>query len=248
MGGGSYFGSTTDFSIVRFNSNGSIDTTFGQSFTGVATVDFAGNFDDVYALAVQANGNIVAAGRVVDASGVQAFGLTRLTPNGLVDSFGAGGRVITDVGGQAYAKAISVDASGAIIAAGHFYSGAHNVAIAHYLADGTLDSTFGAGGVATAGFFSGGVASIETVAITPDGAIVAAGTVSTGASYDFAVKRYLASGQPDATFGELTTEFSGGNDFAHAVTAQADGRVIVAGIAGNANFDFGVARYAPSAP
>jgi serralysin len=70
------FSGTVDFALARYNTNGSLDTTF--SGDGKVTTDFAGMDDVAFAVAIQANGRIVAAGRVNN-SGNYDFGLARYT-------------------------------------------------------------------------------------------------------------------------------------------------------------------------
>jgi uncharacterized delta-60 repeat protein len=100
---GTIEGSTTgfDFGVLRFNSDGTPDLTFGTG--GVATVNFNGtSLDQVNALVLQPDGKVVLAG-FTDAVSVYDFALTRLDANGHLDtSFGTGGIVMTDFGGGSY--------------------------------------------------------------------------------------------------------------------------------------------------
>lgn len=97
---------------------------------------------------------------------------------------------------------------------------------------GTLDTSFGSGGVVTTDF-SGGSEQIEGLAIQRDGRIVAVGATRntrTG-STDVALMRYLEDGRLDPSFGEggkVTTDF-GGTDLARAVVIQPDGKLVIAG-------------------
>jgi uncharacterized delta-60 repeat protein len=103
-------------------------------------------------------------------------------------------------------------------------------------ADGQLDPTFGRDGKVTTSFTAG--ASASAVAVQSDGRIVAAG----GAGDDFALARYDTEGALDTTFGtggRVTTGFTNGA-FANAVAIQSDGRIVAAGVAGDA---FALARY-----
>jgi uncharacterized delta-60 repeat protein len=91
------------FGIVRYNPNGSPDGTFGTG--GVAVTDFGTTATDsgALALALQSNGDIVAAGVAgVLASGTlstSGFGLSRYTSAGQLDTtFGTNGIVITTIG------------------------------------------------------------------------------------------------------------------------------------------------------
>src|SRR5438876_1184470 len=101
------------------------------------------------AVAIQADGKIVAAGYAV-LSGNQHFALVRYNTDGTLDaSFGAGGKVTTDFGGGGQRpSAMGIQADGKIVAAGGaFVSGFTTFALVRYNTDGTLDTSFGAGGI-----------------------------------------------------------------------------------------------------
>src|SRR5207237_5919743 len=85
-----------DFAVVRYNANGSLDTTFGAG--GKVTTSIGSAEDDAYALALQPDGKLVAAG--VTLSGFRCdFALVRYNANGSLDTtFGTGGTVITSIG------------------------------------------------------------------------------------------------------------------------------------------------------
>lgn len=88
-----------DFAVARFNTDGSLDNTFGSG--GEATVDFttngASNLDGASDVVVQPDGKVVASGgSQVRATGNSQFATARFTTGGALDtSFGTGGRVLT---------------------------------------------------------------------------------------------------------------------------------------------------------
>ncbi|MGP4047634.1 calcium-binding protein [Streptomyces sp. 2A115] len=101
-------------------------------------------------------------------------------------------------------------------------------------APGDLDPSFGTGGRVSIdqdyfAYFSEG----EEVALQPDGRIVTAGTEwGTTSPTDFSVKRHNADGTVDTSFGtggEVVTDFEGGDDQAHSVALQPDGKIVVVG-------------------
>src|SRR5205085_6356209 len=103
-------------------------------------------------------------------------------------------------------------------------------ALARYNSDGTLDATFGSGGKVTTVFGTNGAVALA-LALQPDGKIVAAGVTASSTS-NFALARYNTNGTLDTSFGsggKVTTNFSGGNDYARGVAIQADGKIVVAG-------------------
>ena len=114
-------------------------------------------------------------------------------------------------------------------------------------ADGDLDPSFGNSGKVTTSFF--GTSQISTIAIQPDGKIVAAGSATNSSgNTGFALARYNADGSLDTKFGsagKVTTDFFGRNDLAKGVAIQPDGKIVVAGSAltGTDGFNFALARY-----
>ncbi len=135
--------------IERFNSNGSIDGTFGSH--GVVTV-LTSQLGDGYAVALQPDGKIIATGSA-DANG--SGGLTprvavvRLNANGSLDSgFGAGGIDVLDLGAYSYALAVAEQKDGKIVIGGSQAPGLQvpNALIARLTAGGALDPSFGSGG------------------------------------------------------------------------------------------------------
>ena len=111
------------FALVRCNANGTIDTTFGT--LGGAVTPFPGNaYAAAFAVTVQSNGDIVAAGQTAvnnPVSGPSSFALARYTANGQLDTtFGTGGLVTTAFGnGFAFVSALAIQADGKIVAVGN---------------------------------------------------------------------------------------------------------------------------------
>ena len=242
-----------DFMLARYNSNGTLDSSFGTG--GKVTTDFNGGIDEAYALAIQSDGKIVAAGRAFNATGDSTdFGLARYNANGTLDgSFGIGGKVTTDFNGQDDdANALAIQSDGKIVAAG-FAQNADRTsiyfALARYNANGTLDVGFGSGGTLT-NDVNGNAAFAYALAIQRDGQIVAAGSArNVTFPSDFALARYTITGTLDVSFGggtgKVTTDFNGA-DSANALGIQSDGKIVAAGIAYNAagtSADFALARY-----
>lgn len=237
-----------EFAVARYHDNGSLDTSFGG--TGKVITAVGPNEDRAYAVAIQSDGKIVVAGRTFHLTDDVA--LVRYLPNGALDSsFGSGGIVITDVtpGQSDAARGIAIQSDGKIVIAGT--SGGPNLmAVVRYAANGTLDSTFGNGGITKIDF--GNQPGSEGAALTlqPDGKIVVAGAVSTPQN-QFGVARLLPNGSLDLTFGggdgSVITPFLNGAR-AHAVALQGDGRIVVAGEAWFAQgvHGFALARYLPN--
>ena len=211
---------------------------------GKATTNFASRNDFANAVAIQADGKIVVAGRAGGAGG--KFGLARYNPNGTLDtSFGGDGKVTTNFSTTAddFANGVAIQADGKIVAAGH---SSDRFALARYNSDGKLDVTFSGDGKMTTNF-SSAFDDAFGVAVQADGKIVAAGH----AGFDrFALARYNANGTLDTTFsgnGKVTTNFSRASDLATGVAIAANGKIVAAGTAGSTEFSgkFALARYNP---
>jgi uncharacterized delta-60 repeat protein len=252
-GYGHSFGTWTDFTLVRYNANGSLDTSFDTD--GIILTDFSLSNEHARALVLQTDGRIVAAGYKGEGSG-DDFALVRYNTDGSLDtSFDTDGKVVTDLGYPTTSGTgdVATQADGKVVVAGYSSNGFNDdFAVLRYNADGTRDSSFGTGGKALtdiSGFIQGERA--RAIAIQPDGKIIAAGetTLSVTGS-DFALVRYNADGSRDNSFnddGIVTTDFTTNSfDFANAVTIQPDGKIVAAGVVSvNANFDFAIARYNP---
>jgi len=192
--GDSFIGSKSSFAVVRYNSDGSLDTSFNG--TGKVTTAIGTSDDQATSVALQNDGKIVAAG----ASNVGAttrFALVRYNANGALDSsFGSGGKVTTSFTGNTdVALSVAVQSDAKIVVAGHAGSfGSPDFALARYNDDGSLDVSFGTGGKATTDIASGDDAG-HSMAVQSNGKIVVAGKVFDGSNYSFAVVRY--EGGPD---------------------------------------------------
>ncbi len=175
-----------DFALARYLPDGSLDAGFGIG--GKITTDFGLQAERAYALVLQPDGKLVAAGSGTHGPAVAFdFALARYLPDGSLDAtFGTDGTVVTDLGGvddNVYALVLQPD--GKLVAAG--IAGPHPVqdfALARYLPDGSLDATFGTAGTVTTDF---GVFEVAlALVLQPDGKLVAAG----GSAVDFALARY----------------------------------------------------------
>ncbi|WP_165065984.1 Ig-like domain-containing protein [Paludisphaera rhizosphaerae] len=146
--GGSIYNSSTsnDFAVVRLNSIGSLDSTFGSG--GYATTSFSNGSDRGYKLAVQPDGKILLAGSSFGGNASSTFAVARWTSDGRLDSaFGSGGKLATDVpGNYDEARGVAVQPDGKILVAG---SSSNGMTMVRYSAAGTLDASFGTGGIVT---------------------------------------------------------------------------------------------------
>jgi uncharacterized delta-60 repeat protein len=228
-------GKTGDFVLVRYDGDGSLDTTFGSG--GTLTTDFSGRDDEAYALAIQSDGKIVAAGRTTTTSGsvLSDFALARYNSDGSLDTtFGTGGKVTTSFPSPfpSAAYALALQSDGKIVVAGGGLDVESGIRLARYNNDGSLDITFGVGG--KVGPYD---PDAKAVALQPDGKIVVATIPFVS---DVGLIRYNNDGSLDTTFG--TGGYVSG-DGGNGVVLQSDGKIVVAGCALNPICDFMLARY-----
>jgi uncharacterized delta-60 repeat protein len=253
---GSFGGGIGDFAVARYNPDGTPDSSFGEN--GVRIIDFGGSLsseDLAYGLALQADGKIVVvgtAGRATNGSFFQrGFALARLNSDGTLDpTFGANGLVLTLFGLEnAEALGAAIDPDGRIVVSGSSGSAApregasRDFAFARYLADGTLDPSFGTAGTASFDFYGGGDEAAD-LTIQPNGKLIAGGAVQTSFGDVFAAVRLTTGGALDTSFGsggKATAFTDGGNSTAEAVSLQKDGKIVLAGEA--AGSGFGLARF-----
>jgi uncharacterized delta-60 repeat protein len=243
-------GTNQDFAIARYHPNGTPDLSFGTG--GRATIDIAGAFDEARALVVQ-GGKLVMAGFTFTGDAATGdFALARFTAAGRPDNtFGTGGRVITDfAGGFDDARALVLQGGKLVAAGSATTSSGPDFALARYDDHGSLDPTFGTGGKVTTDFAPvfGDADEINALAVQ-QGKLVAAGSSFTGGGlrFDFALARYRPNGDLDASFGTggtTTTDFTRREDRAQALVLQS-GRPVAVGsaVTGSGKQTFALARY-----
>src|SRR5205085_157220 len=213
----------------------------------------AGN-DTAAAIALQAGCKIVVAGLAFNAQGNDDFALARYNADGSLDTtFGPNhdGKVTTNFGSFDLASALLIQPDGRILVGGQATGSGFvgNFALTRYNADGSLDTSFGPNHDGKVLTDLGGHDAISALALLNDGRIIAAGSTSNPdfSNFNIALVRYSSDGSIDSTFGtagHVITDFNGGNDFAVAITIQADDKIVVAGLAPSAPFDgFALARY-----
>lgn len=293
-----------DFALTRYNTNGTIDNSFGLNGTAITPILNAG--DQGLAIALQSDGKIIQAGYTDNGSNGD-FALIRYHSNGTLDtSFDIDGKVITAVGSaNDLIRTIAIQADGKIVVAGYSYTNpsfSYDFVVARYNLDGSLDNSFGTAGILTTAIIKNTNDYAESIAIQPDGKILVGGysfdgqlllarytyngtldntfgsngtrSISFGCSYqndysvalqsdghiilgghstlngvgsDFALVRYKPDGSIDSNFGSngiVTTPIGTGDDIATSIAIQQDGKIVVAGKSHNGtNYDFAVVRY-----
>lgn len=249
---------TSDLAIARYGADGQLDQTF--SGDGKVITEIGPLSDVIYAVAVQDDGKILAAGVSFGGDATRRFCVVRYKTDGALDAAFDGDGVVTMNVGTAQrdtAYAIAVQPDGKIVIAGsasNFVSApstlvpSNDFALVRLNADGSRDPAFGTDGAVTTNF-GNGVDIAYAVAVQLDGKIVAAGTSTNGSNNDFTLARYNPDGTLDQTFGSggrVRTDFFAGDDMITSMALQTDGKIVVAGYALKSTVaDFASARYTP---
>jgi uncharacterized delta-60 repeat protein len=237
-----------DFTLVRYNSDGALDTTFnetGKLSTAISTLNDAAN-----SVIQQVDGKLVAAGYSRNGSGNDDFTLVRYNSNGSLDtSFNGTGKLITPIGtGHDVAHSVVQQADGKLVAAGYSYNGSNNdFALVRYNPDGSLDASFNSTGQLTTAIGNSDDVAYSVIQ-QADGKLLAAGYSSSGSYTHFALVRYNSDGSLDTSFngtGKVTTAISTLNDVAYSVIQQADSKLVAVGYSNNFYAGFTLVRYNP---
>lgn len=183
------------FVVVRYDENGTLDTTFGGD--GKVFTNLTSDQDTIHGLAIQSGGRIVAAGIAGGGGPDPGFALARYNPvNGALDTtFSGDGKVITQfTSGWDAPNGVTVQADDSIVAAGGAAGSGFRFAVARYTPNGVLDTSFGGDGKVTTNFTAREDYS-RGVDIDGDGNVVVAGyaAYAEGGNAVFAVARYQGS-------------------------------------------------------
>jgi uncharacterized delta-60 repeat protein len=243
--------SGSDFALARYDSNGNLDPSFGVG--GKVNTGFGGQGSG---LVGQPDGKLIVAGDIF-AGGHTSFAVARYNTDGSLDaSFGTGGEVSTSFGSTNNgANSVTLQADGKIVAAGAS-DNSENLALVRYNVDGSLDASFGSGGMVTTSVPNGSGSAAESVKIQPDGKILVAGySFVLGSNTDFVLVRYNSDGSLDSSFGtggKVETELGSIADAANSLVLLPDGKILVVGTTGDRpvgsagdqpGLDFALARY-----
>jgi uncharacterized delta-60 repeat protein len=239
-------------SLVRYNSNGSFDTSFGVSgvlANSVYSIFPSNRSYTLTSIAIQSDNKIVIAGYQNSDSFGYGFSVIRLLQNGAVDTTFNGTGYFEFFFGTIFGRAtsIKIQPDGKIIVAGTSGNASENFAMIRINTNGTLDTSFGTGGKVQISFF-GAESVAESIVIQPDGKIILGGwTNNVPFGYDFALIRYSSNGSIDTTFGIngkiVTTVNSFGSDLISKIILQSDGKIIAGGLNNQTSGYYTLARY-----
>jgi uncharacterized delta-60 repeat protein len=238
------------FALARYNSDGSLDPSFGTG--GVVITAFPReNSAIALGIALQPDGRIVAAGELSNPPVGIHLGVARYNSDGSLDpSFGTGGLVDTTISGLVHVTRGIAVGGGHIVVVIQGYTTDYRLVLARYNDDGSLDPSFGSGGLVSTAFPGFDGATGESVAVLADGRILTAGSAVNRSPQDerFALARYAPDGSLDPTFGTggfVTTAFDQFQAYAYAMAFQRNGRIVLAGgvYSGTIGTQFALARY-----
>ena len=262
------------FTVMRFNEDGSLDTSFGNE--GIAMTQFGSGetASSAQAIAIQADGKIVVGGFTNAIKNIFRWCLARYNQDGSLDTSFFGGRgiykgtVVTTFGSNDDAaseiRGIVLQSDGKIVAVGTTYSKVSNIkcAIARYLPNGVLDVSFnpdGTGSISGTRCFNFGSCpkqcdKVNAVAIDHYGKLIVAGSSCKSGTKTFALARLQTNGEFDKSFfgaglatmpGTVVTSFAyGETDAEIRALVVQPDGKIVAGGYTNSNSHSGVTRFA----
>lgn len=245
VAGNSIQNGSAAITLIRYLPDGPLDFSFGNngivvSQTGIASV--------VHSIALQQDNKIIAAGGTHINDSILNFSVIRYNQDGVPDNtFGNHGIVLINVENSSNAYNVAIKSNGKIIISGYsnlnFNTG---ISLVQLNIDGTLDTSFGAGGLSIHHFIES--PDVEAWAMDLDGND---NIITTGMIYDtgllrnkIAVVKFDSAGDLDTDFGVggmvKTSISSNSDDFGNAVAIQPDNKIIIAGTSNNLSI---IARY-----
>ncbi len=257
--------SNDEMVIWRYNPDGTPDSGFGSN--GILVNGNAANGDGSVgkSITIDSQGRILVTGSSFNGSNSDMV-LWRYNPDGTLDTtFGNGGMVVSDStvwgNGYDYGNFITTDSQERILVTGwsRNASGNFDMVIWRFNADGTLDTSFGNGGMVVSGGAAGGSSGNYGSCIATDsqGRILVTGSIFNGFNGDMAVWRYNSAGTPDDTFNPagstpgmvVHNNAAAGisQDWGYSITTDSQGRILVTGwsLQTSNDNDMVIRRYAP---
>ncbi|MGJ8746083.1 T9SS type A sorting domain-containing protein [Polaribacter sp.] len=223
--------SNKDIIVARFNSNGTLDTTY--AINGLFTYDSGA--DDFGKKVAILPDNKIFIGCEISSN----YGIIKISETGtVITSFGTNGITTTDLGSVDSLRDLKLQSDGKILIAGT--SGKNDIgdgdvydkALIRHNSDGSLDNTFNSTGIIFTSFESGKNDGGYAINIQPDGKIIINGSSEDNQGYDnIALTRYNTDGSIDESFGTNGTTFTNYSDYDFSFTSliQTDGKIILGG-------------------
>ncbi|MFH1526477.1 MAG: hypothetical protein ABIG69_07465, partial [Bacteroidota bacterium] len=243
--------SKKDLLLMRLNSDGSIDESYGSfGHAQVAEQDM---------LDIEAKGITSVSGKtfVWGISGSRDIALWSFEPRGYFNGiFGTNGMVTTTIGDSLAVNSFARQKNGKLVVAGNYINGINgrDGVVVRYNLDGTLDTEFSTDGIFSTDLMMSDE-EFKDIVITFDEKIICGGTQKAFFTKDFFIMRLNSDGSVDNSFGDgeisgtSSTDFSGGTDIANSIVTQSDGKILLLGYTeGSADDDFAIARYLGAVP
>jgi uncharacterized delta-60 repeat protein len=189
--------------VKKIFPDGTIDSNFGSG--GAFILDYAGFSDFCYDMAIQSDGKIILVGSASISAANPDFLAMRIYPNGTLDTtFGNLGYTTIAVNtGEDYARSVVIQPDGKIVLAGSSKVpgfSTENGALVRLNTDGSLDTTFGLGGISILSV-SLATEKIESITLLPSGDFRAVGKGGTLNSQNMVIFGVLSDGNIDPNFG-----------------------------------------------
>ena len=234
-------GSNNDFTVIRYNPNGTLDDTFDgvSNGNGIILTPVGANDDEAFGITIQNDGKIVVVGQ--SSNGINTdIAVVRYNTDGTLDAtFDGDGRMTINAGtANDLGRSVAVQVDGKVVVTGNAGNGANfDIVLVRLEANGSLDLSFDGNSGNGNGVVTVAVGSANdqgyAVAIQTDGQIVVAGYYAATVSTDTVILRFNTDGRLDTTFdgdGIAPHAFSADDtDEALAMTLQSDGRIVIAG-------------------
>ncbi len=247
VAGYSVYATWCEYGVVRYNSDGSLDTSFDSDGIVTTSVNVGTGWGYIYAIAIQEDGKIIIAGSSPAANNQEDITLVRYNTNGSLDTTGftPDGIVTASITGGEVAQGIAVQEDGKIVVGG-YSSTDKEFLVLRFNSDGSPDTGFGSNGIFETSF-GYGLVYANSLDLQEDEKIILVGSVYNGTDMDCATMRFTTAGALDNTFdsdGLATVNFNNGSDYGEGVAVQGDGKIVVASSANNGSaYKFGIVRY-----
>jgi len=239
LAGTTIINDNTNFLMIRYNTDGTIDTSFGINSNGRVVTDINNKQNILYNILILNDDKIILCGKTLT-----DITLVKYNENGIIDTtFGTNGMVITNIlSSEIQAYSINIQNDNKIIVGGTIFTNNYSRTyffIIRYNTNGTIDTSFANGNGYNTFLFSGTVNKAYDLSIQNDNKILMCGITLFNSQYDLALLRINSNGIIDTTFGingKITTNISIFESL-FSLTLQSDGKIIVAGETLNDNYD-----------
>jgi uncharacterized delta-60 repeat protein len=215
------------YNVTRYNTDGTIDASFGVNGSTQTRIGFE---DIAYDAALQPDGKIIIVGRTFYDTATRDFSIVRYNSDGSLDTtFSEDGKQTTAIGAMDdHAYSIKLQADGKLVVGGISDT---DIALVRYNSNGSLDTSFSNDGIVKIDL--GATESIESLVIQPDGKILVCGNSYTvDNKQNIFLARFNSDGSVDKSFandGVLITNFGADYSYARDIELQSDGKIVLAG-------------------